>query len=136
MLAENIQVRLSSEVATFSLKHYINFDMEDNALEEVAKSIAIRMFEQLIPNGCTLANFSTSSSPKNGYITIRNNLFDELAEKLVQFTQGHKDHNLKRALLLRINYGLEDKIKRARKRKSKTEALTTSQITDIINMFS
>uniref|UniRef100_A0A914PFZ6 Uncharacterized protein n=1 Tax=Panagrolaimus davidi TaxID=227884 RepID=A0A914PFZ6_9BILA len=62
-----------------------------------------------------LSNFSTSSTPRYGYITVPSNLFDELAEKLVVLTQGHEDHNLKHALLLRINFGLNDKIQRARK---------------------
>jgi regulator of replication initiation timing len=105
MAAANVQVRFSSEIATFFLKDFINFDMENKALEEVAKLIAIKMFEQLIPEGCTLANFSTSSTPRYGYITVPSNLFDELAEKLVVLTQGHEDHNLKHALLLRINFG-------------------------------
>uniref|UniRef100_A0AC35FRU9 Uncharacterized protein n=1 Tax=Panagrolaimus sp. PS1159 TaxID=55785 RepID=A0AC35FRU9_9BILA len=121
MAAANVQVRFSSEIATFFLKDFINFDMENKALEEVAKLIAIKMFEQLIPEGCTLANFSTSSTPRYGYITVPSNLFDELAEKLVVLTQGHEDHNLKHALLLRINFGLNDKIQRARKHIRNTE---------------
>uniref|UniRef100_A0AC35GYM8 Uncharacterized protein n=1 Tax=Panagrolaimus sp. PS1159 TaxID=55785 RepID=A0AC35GYM8_9BILA len=115
MSEAKVQVRFSSEVATFELKHFINFDMENKSLDEVAKLIAIKMFEQLIPEGCTLANFSTASTPRYGYITVPSNLFDELAEKLVLLTQGHEDHNLKHALLLRINFGLNDRIKRARK---------------------
>jgi vacuolar-type H+-ATPase subunit I/STV1 len=116
-----IQVRFSSEIAKFLLKDLINFDMENKPLDEVAKLIAIKMFEQLIPEGCTLANFSTASTPRYGYITIPSNLFDELAEKLVLLTQGYVDHNLKHALLLRINFGLNDKIKRARKLMRRSE---------------
>uniref|UniRef100_A0A914XU84 Uncharacterized protein n=1 Tax=Panagrolaimus superbus TaxID=310955 RepID=A0A914XU84_9BILA len=115
MAAANVQVRFSSEIATFFLKDFINFDMENKALEEVGKLIAIKMFEQLIPEGCSLATFSISSTPRYGYVTIPSNLFDELAEKLVLLTQGREDHDLKHAILLRINFGLNDKIQRIRK---------------------
>uniref|UniRef100_A0AC34GY08 Uncharacterized protein n=1 Tax=Panagrolaimus sp. ES5 TaxID=591445 RepID=A0AC34GY08_9BILA len=84
---------------------------ENEALQATVESLKA----ELIPEGCTLATFSISSTPRYGYITIPNNLFEELADKLVRLTQGHEDHDLKHAILLRINFGLNDKIQRTRK---------------------